>query len=161
MKMNLVLELQDVPGQLVSVLEPISDFGTNLVTVIHQRDSKNEREMIPVQITLEGERNNLKEVVEKLNEMNITILEMDGVVVKEKLSTILIGHVIDTNIKDTMDKINTIKGVSVVGLDVKLEEEYESSAMVVVESDPGKKEIVLSKIQEIADDKGLLVVNEV
>ena len=70
--------------------------------------------------------------------MNITILELDGVVVKEKLSTILIGHVIDTDIKDTMDKINALEGVSVVGLDVKLEDELESSAMIIVESDAGK-----------------------
>lgn len=161
MKMNLVLELQDVPGQLVSVLEPISEFGTNLVTVIHQRDAKNERGMIPLQITIEGKRNNLKKAIEKLIDMNITLLEIDGVVVKEKLSTILIGHVIDTDIKDTMDQINLLEGVSVVGLDVKLEEELESSAMIVIESDAGKKEIVLNKIQEIANDKKLLVVNEV
>lgn len=159
--MNLVLELQDVPGQLVSVLEPISEFGTNLVTVIHQRDAKNERGMIPLQITIEGKRNNLKKAIEKLIDMNITLLEIDGVVVKEKLSTILIGHVIDTDIKDTMDQINLLEGVSVVGLDVKLEEELESSAMIVIESDAGKKEIVLNKIQEIANDKELLVVNEV
>jgi len=161
MKMNLVLELQDVPGQLLSVLEPISILGTNLVTVIHQRDFKNERGMIPVQITIEGERGNLKQVIEKLKEMNITILELDGVVVKEIISTILIGHVIDTDIKDTMDKINALEGVSVASLDIKLEEELESSAMIVVESDAGKKSIVLNKIQDIANDKGLLVVNEV
>lgn len=161
MKMDLVLELQDIPGQLVSVLDPISIFGTNLVTVIHQRDFKNERGMIPVQITIEGERGNLKQVIGKLTEMNITILEIDGVVVKEIISTILIGHVIDTDIKDTMDKINSIEGVSVVSMDIKLEEELESSAMIVVESDPDKKNIVLNKIQDIANEKGLLVVNEV
>lgn len=159
--MDLVLELQDIPGQLVSVLDPISIFGTNLVTVIHQRDFKNERGMIPVQITIEGERGNLKQVIGKLTEMNITILEIDGVVVKEKISTILIGHVIDTDIKDTMDKINSIEGVSVVSMDIKLEEELESSAMIVVESDPDKKNIVLNKIQDIANEKGLSVVNEV
>ena len=43
MKMDLVLELMDVPGQLVSVLDPISGLGANLVTVIHKRDSKNEK----------------------------------------------------------------------------------------------------------------------
>ena len=48
MKMDLVLELMDVPGQLVSVLDPISGLGANLVTVIHKRDSKNEKGMIPV-----------------------------------------------------------------------------------------------------------------
>ena len=35
MRMNLVLELLDIPGQLVSVLEPIGVLGANLVTVIH------------------------------------------------------------------------------------------------------------------------------
>ena len=46
MKMDLVLELMDVPGQLVSVLDPISGLGANLVTVIHKRDSKNEKGMM-------------------------------------------------------------------------------------------------------------------
>jgi len=161
MRMNLVLELQDVPGQLVSVLSPISGLGANLVTVIHQRDFKNEKGMIPVQITVEGERDNLQQVIKTLDAMNITILEIDGVVVKEKLSSILIGHVIDTDIKDTMDQINALEGASVVGLDVKLEEELESSAMIVIESDVGKKQLILDKIQEIANDKNLLVVNEV
>ena len=56
MKMNLVLELLDSPGQLVRVLEPISTFGANLVTVIHKRDYKNENGKVPVQLTLEGEQ---------------------------------------------------------------------------------------------------------
>ena len=42
MRMNLVLEIKDVPGQLVSVLSPIGDLGANLVAIIHQRDVKNE-----------------------------------------------------------------------------------------------------------------------
>ena len=50
MKMDLVLELMDVPGQLVSVLDPISGLGANLVTVIHKRDSKNEKGMIHISI---------------------------------------------------------------------------------------------------------------
>ncbi|MCL2687334.1 MAG: amino acid-binding protein [Methanobrevibacter sp.] len=161
MRMNLLLELQDVPGQLVSVLSPIGGLGANLVTVIHQRDFKNEKGMIPVQITVEGERDNLKQVIKTLSAMNITILEIDGVLVKEKISSILIGHVIDTDIKDTMDQINALKGASVVGLDVKLEDELESSAMIVVESDVDKKQIVLDKIQDIANKKDFLVVNEV
>lgn len=161
MRMNLVLELLDIPGQLVSVLDPISGLGTNLVTVIHQRDSKNDKGMIPVQITLEGEQQNLNKVIDKLTEMGITILELDGVVRKEKITSILIGHVIDSDIKDTMDKINNLKGVSVVNLEVKLVGELESSAMIVVEADFGKKPVVLNKIQEISIEKDLLVVNEV
>jgi ACT domain-containing protein len=161
MKINLVLELLDVPGQLISVLSPISELGTNLVTVIHQREDKNEKGMIPVQITIDGEQENLNRAIEKLEEMDITILEIDGVVRKEKLTTILIGHVVDTDIKDTMDKINALEGTVVVDLDVKLAGESESSAMIVTESDFGKKSIVIEKINEIANEKGLLAVNEV
>ena len=51
--MNLVLELLDVPGQLVSVLEPIGSLGANLVTVIHKREFKNEQGMVPVHLTIE------------------------------------------------------------------------------------------------------------
>lgn len=60
MRMDLVLELMDVPGQLVKALEPISSLGANLVTVVHKRDYKNDNGMVPVQLTLEGEHEDLK-----------------------------------------------------------------------------------------------------
>ncbi|KZX17005.1 hypothetical protein MBCUT_04080 [Methanobrevibacter cuticularis] len=161
MKINLVLELLDVPGQLVAVLSPISKLGANLVTLIHQRDNKNERGMIPVQLTVEGEQDNLQLLIDTLIEMGITILEIDGVVRKEILTTILIGHVIDSDIRDTMDKINELEGTSVVNLEVKLSDEEESSAMIVIESDFGKKDLVIARVNEIATDKNLLAVNEV
>lgn len=161
MRMNLVLELLDVPGQLVSVLEPISGLGTNLVTVIHQRDIKNEKGMIPVQITVEGERENLNHVTDKLDELGISILEMDGVVRKEKLSTILIGHIVDKDVRDTMDRINELEGVYVTGFEIKLDEESKSSAILNIEADLGKKQIVFNRIQEIAVEKDLLMINEV
>ena len=92
--MNLILEILDVPGQLVSVLSPLGDLGANLVTVIHQRENKNEKGMVPIQLTLEGERENLNAVIEKYKEMNLSIIEIDGVVRKEYFSTILYGHII-------------------------------------------------------------------
>ncbi|MDR2623524.1 MAG: amino acid-binding protein [Methanobrevibacter sp.] len=161
MRVDLILELLDIPGQLVNVLSPIGGFGANLVTVIHKRDDKNDDDMIPVQITLEGEQENLIQCIEKLKEMNITILEINGVVSKEKLRTILIGNVIDTDIRNTMDKINELEGTSIVNLEIKLSDEDESSAMLVIESDFGMKNTIFAKIQEIANKKSLLMVNEV
>ena len=95
MKMNLVLELLDVPGQLVSVLEPIGSLGANLVTVIHKREFKNEQGMVPVHLTIEGERENLFNVIQKFDDLGISIVEMDGVVKKEMISTLLYGHIVD------------------------------------------------------------------
>ena len=47
MRLNLVLELLDVPGQLLDALDPIGKLGANIVAVIHQRDVKTERGTIP------------------------------------------------------------------------------------------------------------------
>ncbi|WP_298522046.1 amino acid-binding protein [uncultured Methanobrevibacter sp.] len=161
MKMNLVLELLDVPGQLVSVLEPIGNLGANLVTVIHKREFKNEKGMVPVHLTIEGERENLFNVIQKFDDLGFSIVEMDGVVKKEMISTILYGHIVDKDVRDTMDRINALKGVSVAGFDIRLDGERESTALVTVETDYGKKQFVFDKIKEIAEEKDLLMINEV
>ena len=66
MKMDLVLELMDVPGQLVSVLDPISGLGANLVTVIHKRDYKGGRQPMKI-VIIDGQGGRMgKAVIEQL-----------------------------------------------------------------------------------------------
>lgn len=43
--------------------------------------------MIPVQLTLEGERDSLDRVIERFKELGVSIIAMDGVVKKEVVST--------------------------------------------------------------------------
>lgn len=161
MRINLVLELLDSPGQLLKILEPISNYGANLVTVIHKRDYKNDNGNVPVQLTLEGQQEDLKNVVNKFDELGFTIIEMDGVVLKEKITTIFYGHIVDQDLRDTMDRINDLEGVVIVAFDLKLNGEEESTALINIESDVGKKQIVFNRIAEIAEEKNLLVINEV
>ena len=161
MRIDLVLELLDVPGQLVKVLEPISGLGANLVTVIHKRDYKNDNGKVPVQLTLEGEQEDLKNVVNRFEDLGFSIIEMDGVVKKEKITTILFGHIVDQDLRDTMDRINELEGVVIVAFDIKLNGEEKSTALINIEADVGKKQIIFNRIAEIAEEKGLLVINEV
>ena len=161
MKMNLVLELLDSPGQLVRVLEPISTFGANLVTVIHKRDYKNENGKVPVQLTVEGEQEDLAGLINKFEELGFSVIEMDGVIRKEKITTIQFGDIVDQDLRDTMDKINAIDGAFIVAFDIKLNGEEESTALINIEADIGKKQVVFDKITEIAEEKNLLVINEV
>jgi ACT domain-containing protein len=161
MRINLVLELLDSPGQLVKALEPISIYGANLVTVIHKRDYKNENGKVPVQLTLEGEHEDLKNVVDRFEELGFSIIEIDGVVKKESITTILFGHIVDQDLRDTMDKINALEGVVIVAFDIKLNGEEKSTALINIEADVGKKQTVFDKIAEIAEEKELLVINEV
>lgn len=161
MRVNLVLELMDTPGQLVKALAPISTLGGNLVTVIHKRDYKNEKGNVPVQLTIEGEQEDLKSIVNRFEELGFTIIEIDGELLKEKITTIIFGHIVDQDLRDTTDRINELEGVVVVALDIKLDGEDKSTAMINIEADIGKKKMVFNKIAEIAEEKELLVINEV
>ena len=161
MRIDLVIELLDVPGTLVSVLEPISGLGANLVTVIHKRDYKNDNGMVPGQLTLEGEQEDLKSVVKRYDELGFSIIEMNGEIRKEKISTILHGHIVDKDLRDTMDRINELEGILIVGFDIRLDGEAKSTALINIEADLGKKQILFDRIEEIAQEKDLLMINEV
>ena len=124
-------------------------------------DYKTENGMVPVQLTLEGEFEDLKNVVKRFEDLGITITEMDDVVLKEKISTIFFGHIIDNDLRDTMDKINALDGVSIVGCEIKLDGEHKSTALLNIEADIGLKQVVFDKIAEIAEEKEILVINEV
>lgn len=162
MRVNLVLELLDVPGKLLEALEPIGKLGANIVAVIHQRDVKTERGTIPVHVTIEGDKKTLEMVLKSMEELGIQIMEVDGVMRKEEITTVLIGNIVEENLKETMKVLDSIKGVKVADLDLKMSDRPEQSASkIIVEADYGKKKDVLKKIKEIGSSKGFLVISEV
>nr|WP_294999984.1 amino acid-binding protein [uncultured Methanobrevibacter sp.] len=161
MRINLVLELMDTPGQLLKALEPVSSLGANLVTVIHKRDYKNKKGNVPVQLTIEGEHEDLKKVVNRFEELGFSIIEMDSVVLKERITTIFHGHIVDQDLRDTVDRINELEDVDIVAFDIKLNGEEKSTALINIEAGIGRKHAVFDKIAEIAEEKDLLVINEV
>ena len=160
-KVNLILEILDVPGQLVSILNPIGELGANVVTIVHKREIKAEEGKAAIQIAIEGERENLQAVIDRFKEMNIPLIEVDDTVRKEKLSAILYGHIIDRDLRDTVDKINAVDGLVVSDLQLKLDGELKSTALITVELDLGKRDIAYNKIMEIAEEKDFLVIDEV
>jgi len=162
MRLNLVLELLDVPGQLLDALEPIGKLGANIVTVIHQRDVKTERGTIPVHLTLEGDEETLKRVLNTIENNDIQIIEVDGVVKKETITTILIGNIVDQDLKETIRELNSIEGVRVADLNLKMSDNPENSASrIVIETDYGRKNELMQSIKEFGKSKGFIVINEV
>lgn len=162
MRLNLVLELLDVPGQLLDALEPIGKLGANIVSIIHQRDVKTERGTIPVHLTLEGDEETLKRVLNTIEQNDIQIIEVDGVVKKETLTTILIGNIVDQDLKETVRELNAIDGVRVADLNLKMSDNPENSASrIVIETDYGRKNELMQSVKDFGRSKGLLVINEV
>ena len=161
MRMNLILEILDVPGQLVSILNPIGELGANVVTIVHKREIKAEEGKAAIEIAIEGERENLQAVVDRFKEMNLSLIDVDDTFKKEKLSTILYGHIIDSDLRDTVDKINAVDGLVVSDLQLKLDGELKSTALLTIELELGKREIAYNKVMEIAKEKDFLVIDEV
>ncbi|MGJ7027855.1 ACT domain-containing protein [Methanothermobacter sp. DSM 3267] len=160
MRLNLVIELRDVPGQLVSVLEPLGSSGANIVTVIHERD-REYGPVVPVQLTVEGDKETLDLAVSKLRERGVNIIEMDGVPLKEKFTTILIGDLGEGDLQETVNSINSLEGATVSDLSLKISEKGGSAARITVEADHGSRDTVLERIQGIARERKLLVIGEV
>ena len=77
------------------------------------------------------------------------------------LCTRLIGHIVDEDVRDTTDKINALDGVYVVGFDIKLNGEDESTALIKLETDYGCKQFAFDEVAKIADEKDLIMINEV
>ncbi len=162
MRFNLVLDLPDVPGQLLEVLEPMGRLGANIVAVIHQRDVKTERGTVPVQITIEGDKETLHMVMNALEAKDIRIMAVDGVLRKEQITTILVGDIVEEDVKETVTLLNQLDGVKVADLDLKMSDDPKNSATkMVMEADFGHKKKILKSIKEVGDQKGFLVINEV
>jgi ACT domain-containing protein len=162
MRFNLVLDLPDVPGELLEALEPMGRLGANIVAVIHQRDVKTERGTIPVQITIEGDKETLDKVMGALESKDIQIMEVDGVLRKEQITTVLVGDIVKEDVQDTVAQLNQLEGVRVADLDLKMSDNPENSATkMVMEADFGRRKEVLKNIKELGAKKGFLVINEV
>lgn len=162
MRFNLVLDLPDVPGQLLEALKPMGRLGANIVAVIHQRDVKTERGTVPVQITIEGDKEILDKVMGALESKDIQIIEVDGVLRKEQITTVLVGDIVKKDVQDTVTQLNQLEGVRVADLDLKMSDDPKNSATkMVMEADFGIRKKVLKNIKELGAKKGFLVINEV
>ncbi len=162
MRLNLVLELLDIPGQLMDVLNPVGRLGANIVTVIHQRDIKTERGTVPVQITIEGDEETLDKVINKLEAQKIQIIEVDGVLRKETITTILLGDIVQKDVKDALKRFNAVEGVKVADFNLKMSDHPQKSASkFVIEAEYGRRRAIMKKIKEIGNSYGFLVINEV
>lgn len=103
--MELEVNLADEPGQLMKVLDPISVRGGNLIGIYHFRDRIKEK-MIPVVIQFEiGDMDNLNKIKSIIEASGIEITRLESEKGIYETSFILIGHVYNSNIKDTLDRL--------------------------------------------------------
>ena len=162
MKIDMQLALKDVPGSLLRALEPISSHGGNIISVLH---SRGEKERVEVKVTFKiADQESLDLIRKEMEKRGIQVsdIRVEGkrYYSKKILSFILVGHVIDTDVRDTIDRINEVGLVSDIDV-VMPSPEQKSSVMMSVEVDNGKLERLNSAVEKVCKEKDLLLISSI
>jgi ACT domain-containing protein len=159
-QVSMKLEMKDTPGQLVRVLEPISECGGNIIAVIHQRDPESESDTLDVQIVLDLPGGRLQALVDQIKGLGVNILRIGEERLLHKQSLIMIGHIMHTDISDTVDQIDRTGYAEVSELSLMMPAISErSSARITIRAANRKDmESALGILRKVAGKKELLVV---
>ncbi|MFB6081255.1 MAG: amino acid-binding protein [Halanaeroarchaeum sp.] len=154
------LELADEPGELLRALEPIAAQGGNLLSIFHERGSLTPRGRIPVEIDLEATPHQFENVIAALREQGVNIIQAGTERYGEEVSVLLVGHLIDTDLSDTIERIEGSPRASVVDLSLAGEEgtDHVSSARLRIAAEAGTIDEALANVRAVAADKGLRVI---
>ena len=116
MRIELDLELKDTPGQLVRALEPISRLGGNIISIVHIREEASKERRLPVKVIIDVEKEALERIISELESDDIWVAKVGEARKKERITVMLIGHVVDTDLRDTIDRLNEIDDVMVADM---------------------------------------------
>ena len=163
MIVSMTLELKDIPGQLVLALSPISELHGNIMSVIHQHEEKTPRGTIPVQITFEIDQSLLDELIERLEKSGVGVARVGEERLRSSVSVILIGHIIHSDIGDTIDKIDSTGFAEVVDLSLSMPAIEKTSSAYLVINAVGEKELknALEILRNVSKQKDLLMIEPI
>ncbi|MEM2878136.1 MAG: hypothetical protein QXG10_01065 [Candidatus Hadarchaeales archaeon] len=160
MLIKLVLELEDTPGQLLKALEPISRHGGNVRSIMHDREQKTPTGRLPVTLAFDiANRALLGKILCDLEKTGIRVIQI-GEKPAVRKTVLLIGHIIHTDVRDTIDRLNRVKGVMVSDLDLEMggPSRESAAAITISASDETTAEKAISILGNISEKKGLLML---
>jgi ACT domain-containing protein len=154
------LELADEPGQLLAALEPIAENGGNLLSIFHERGNVTPRGRIPVEIDLECPPERFERIVDALRAEGINVIQTDAEHYGEEVSVVLVGHLVDTDLSDTLSRIEETTAASLLDLSLSAPAGTDgvSSARLRLAAREGGADAALETVREIAAEKELDVI---
>jgi ACT domain-containing protein len=163
MIVSMTLELKDIPGQLVLALSPISEFQGNIMSVVHQHDEKTPRGTIPVQVTFEIEDRVLGKLIERLEKSGVGVARVGEKRLRSTVSVVLIGHIVHSDMGDTIDKIDSTGFAEVVDMSLSMPAIEKTSSAYLVINAVGEKELTsaLDILREVSNKKDLLLIEPI
>jgi ACT domain-containing protein len=163
MKISMDIELKDIPGQLVLALKPVSGLGGNILSVLHQRDKKTPAGRIPVELVIEIAEKRLERLVKQLEEQGVSVVRTGEVRLRESMVVLLIGHIVHSDLGETIDSIDRTGFAEIVGLSLSMPSVDEESSASVTLSAIGKKELddALMILERTASKKDIIVISPI
>jgi len=158
----LEVKLPDIPGSLIELIKPVSQNGGNIHGILHHHDKKINN-MIPVDIWFELSKElievSLENIKKNLIEKNIQLVKISVGSKNKILTFILTGHVFDSDITDTIKRLDS-KKIKVLELHAKFTEVDEiSSVMMKVEFPEVMTKFELTnEIEKICEEKNLFLI---
>ena len=154
------LEMKDSPGQLVAALKPISDLGGNIIAVIHQREPDHDHETLNVQIVLELPEGRLEKLIALLKEQGVHIQRIGEERLLYKRTVILIGHLMHTNLSDTVDQIDStgFAEVSELAMSMPAVTERSSSRITIKAVSKADMAAAIAILRRVSQQKDLLLI---
>lgn len=154
------LELVDRPGELLRALEPIADNGGNLLSIFHERGNLTPRGHIPVEVDVEATPEQFENIVDALRAEGMNVIQAGAERYSEEVTVVLVGHLVNTDLSNTLSRIQDATGASVrdLSLSAPKGDEGESSARLRLATETGETGTALAAIRDIAAEKDLRVV---
>ena len=133
------------------------------MSVVHRHEEKTPRGTIPVQVTFEIDQSFLDELIEKLETSGVGVARVGEERLRSSVSVVLIGHIIHSDIGDTIDKIDRTGFAEVVDLSLSMPAIERTSSAYLVINAIGIKELkkALEVLREVAAKKELLMIEPI
>ncbi len=156
---SLVVELKDKPGQLAKVIEPVSKYKGNIISIVHRREEISEGK-VPVEISIEIDEKNVKKLLENIKSKGITIKRFNESRLTSTTSVVLIGHIIHTDLSSTIDAVDKTGFAEVVEMHISMPCLNKPSTAMVTISAIGDEELkkAMENLKAVCKKKGIIMI---
>jgi ACT domain-containing protein len=160
LQVSMKLEMKDSPGQLVAALKPISEVGGNIIAVIHQRDPHSADDTLNVQIVLELHEGRINKLVSLLKAEGVHIQRIGEERLLYQRTVIMIGHLMHTDLSDTIDRIDRtgFAEVSELSMSMPAINDRSSSRLTIKSVTQNDMEKAIAILRKVAHEKDLLLI---
>lgn len=157
MKVDVLIELRDSPGQLSAALGVIGRFGGNVLSVLHEHQKK-KADLVPVRIVLDVPREGQQPLLKALAE-EWRLLSVSGATTSHSFAFLLLGHVFESQVQEVTDAIFAT-GSDVRRFTAEIVARDQPSAALVEISAPDREKLDAARasVREVAARKGLTFV---